>query len=71
MKISFLIQRQRLAMTYVPDPPDAGEELAGLPVPVLVGEEPPVPVLGGELTLLEPLVRQLESLPAWMVTMSE
>jgi len=51
-------------MTYVPDPPDAGEELAGLPEAVLVGELPPVLVLGGELTLLEPLVRQLLSLPA-------
>ena len=54
-------------MTYVPDPPAEGEELP----PAAVGEEPLVAVLGGELTSLEPLVRQELSLLAWTVTISE
>lgn len=49
-------------MTYVPDPPDAGEEPEGLPEPVLV--------LGGELTLPEPLVRQVLLPLAWTVIIS-
>jgi len=51
-------------MAYLP------EELAGFPEAVLVGEEPPV--LGGELRLLVPPVRQvLSPEPAATVTMSE
>ena len=51
-------------------PPDAGEEFPEPPVAVLVGEEL-TPVLGGELMLLEPAVRQVLSPLAWTVTISE
>jgi hypothetical protein len=53
---------------YLPPDPDVGEELEGFPVPVLVGEEPPV--LGGALTLLELPIQVLSEL-GWTVTMSE
>ena len=57
------IQHQCSTRTYVPVPPDAGEELPELPVevglPVLVPEE---------MTMLE--LRQLESLLVWTVTIS-
>ena len=52
-------------------PPDPGEEpegLEGFPVAVLAGEV--VPVLGGELTLLE-LPMQVLSVLFWTVTISE
>ena len=54
---------------HLPPDPDVGEELEGFPVAVLVGEEP-LPVLGGELTLLE-LPRQVLSVLVWTVTISE
>ena len=63
-RISFHILRQ-LTRAYL----DGGEEPP--PVAVLVGEL--APVLGGELTLLEPAVKQdLSPLGlAWTVTISE
>ena len=56
------------AKSHLPDPPD---ELTVFPVAVLVGEEAPVLVPGPELMTVEVLLRQLESLPAWTVTISE
>lgn len=60
-RISFYLPR-RPTRAYL----DGGEEP---PVAVLAGEL--TPVLGGELMLLEPAVRQVLSPLAWTVTISE